>query len=304
MGIRIYQEPKLRKPDLVACWPGIGNIGVIATDTLRGQIQAEELAEIEPWDFFYPKKVTIKAGVVEDLEFPGSKFFYKSLAEKDLMLFVGEEQPTIGDRMYAEGKKAYQMANMVLDVAEKFGCRRVYTSGAAVSLTHHAMKPGVWAVASSEDLFEEIRRYENTILMGEVEGAGERGNITGLNGLLLGMAKKRGLEAICLMGEIPDYLSRAPLLYPRASKSILEVLSRLLGVEVDYKSLDEMTVQMDDVIDNLYQRFPQEVRDRIEQRKVDVQPRLEPITQEDEEWIKDHIDDLFKKKGGGDERLA
>ena len=46
------------------------------------------------------------------------------------------------------------------------------------------------------------------------------------------------------------------------------------------------------------------VRDRIEQRKVAIQPRPEPITQEDEEWIKDHIDDLFKKKGGGDERLA
>ena len=74
MGIRLYTEPKLEKPDLIASWPGIGNIGVITVDTLRRQMQAEELGEIEPWDFFYPSKVIIKAGILEDLKFPGNKF--------------------------------------------------------------------------------------------------------------------------------------------------------------------------------------------------------------------------------------
>ena len=92
LGIRLYKEPKLEKPDMVACWPGIGNIGIIAVDTLRGQIQAEELGEIEPWDFFYPRKVTIKAGILEDLEFPSNKFYYKRMEKKDLMFFIGEEQ--------------------------------------------------------------------------------------------------------------------------------------------------------------------------------------------------------------------
>jgi hypothetical protein len=64
---------------MVTTWSGIGNIWLIAADTLRGQIQAEELGEIEPWDFFYPKKGTIKASILEDLEFPGSKFYYKRL---------------------------------------------------------------------------------------------------------------------------------------------------------------------------------------------------------------------------------
>ena len=48
MGIRLYKEPELEKPDMVACWPGIGNIGIIAVDTLRGQIRAEELGEMAP----------------------------------------------------------------------------------------------------------------------------------------------------------------------------------------------------------------------------------------------------------------
>ncbi len=304
MGIRLYKEPQLEKPDMVASWPGIGNIGIIAADTLRGQIRAEELGEIEPWDFSYPSRVIIKDGVLKDLEFPSNRFYYKRLGMKDLIFFIGEEQPTDGGGIYAEGRKAYQMAGMVLDVAERFGCRRIYTSGAAVSLTHHALKPRVWAVASRNDLNKEVKSYENTILMGEIEGAGDGGSIAGLNGLLLGLAKKRGFGAICLMGEIPDYLARAPFPYPRASKSVLEVLTNVLGIKIDYSALDEMAVRVDDIIDGIYKQLPPEVRGRIEQRKSIVQAKPDAITKEDEEWIKGHIDELFKKGGSGDERPA
>ncbi len=302
MGIILYKEPKLEKPDMIACWPGIANIGVIAIDTLMGQLGAEELGEIEPWDFFYPRRVIIKAGVLEDLEFSRSKFYYKRLESKDLLLFIGEEQPTDGGRIYAEGIKAYQMANLVLDVAERFGCRRVYTSGAAVALTHHALKPRVWAVTSRDDLNKEVKGYDNTILMSEIEGTVDGGSITGLNGLLLGLAKKRGFEAICLMGEIPDYLSRAPFPYPRASKSVLEILASFLRIEIDYRALDEMAVQIDDIIDGIYEEFSSEIKERLDQRKSIMQAKPETITEEDEKWIKEHIDELFKKGGSADEQ--
>jgi proteasome assembly chaperone (PAC2) family protein len=268
------------------------------------QYLAKELGEIEPWDFFYPRKVIIKSGILEELEFPTSKFYYQRLRRKDVIFFIGEEQPADGDRMYAEGKKAYQMANLVLDVAEKFGCQRIYTLGAAVALTHHTLKPRVWAVTSSEDLIKEVKSYVNTILMGEIEGRGSQGSITGLNGLLLGLAKKRGFEAICLMGEIPDYLSGAPFPYPKASKSVLEVLTNFLGIEIDYRTLDKMTNQIDEVIAGLYEKFPPEIKERIEQRKLIARPKTEAITEEDEKWIKEHIDEFFKKRGREDDRTA
>ncbi len=37
MGIRLYKEPRLEKPDMIVGWPGIGNIGIIAVDTKRGR---------------------------------------------------------------------------------------------------------------------------------------------------------------------------------------------------------------------------------------------------------------------------
>ena len=85
MGIRLCQEPRLENPILVASWPGIGNIGIIAVDTLRGMLGAEELGQIEPWEFFYPKMVLIRKGVLESLEFPGSRFYFKRAGGGDIV---------------------------------------------------------------------------------------------------------------------------------------------------------------------------------------------------------------------------
>jgi hypothetical protein len=302
MGIRLYQEPKVENPILLASWPGIGNIGIIAVDTLRKILEAEEFGEIEPWDFFYPKQVLIRKGVLEYLEFPSSKFYFQRIEGKDIIFFIGEEQPTEGGRMYAEGKKAYQMAKLVLDVAEKFECQRVYTSGAAVSLIHHTAKPRVWAVPNSESLIPEIRGYENTVLMSDIEGRGGQGNITGLNGLLLGVAKKRGLEGICLMGEIPVYLQGLPLSYPKASKSVLEVLTHSLKIEVSLDKLDELDQKVQRRIEEFYQQIPLEIRGQLDRlrRAAYAQPAEPgPITEEEKKRIMEDVEKFFKKRGEG-----
>ena len=301
MGIRLYREPPVDNPVLIASWPGIGNIGIIAVDTLRGLLRAEEFGEIEPWDFFYPKRALIRKGILEYLEFPSTKFFFKKIQAADLIFFVGEEQPTEGGRMYAEGRKAYRMANLVLDVAEKFRCRRVYTSGAAVALIHHTMKPRVWAVPNDERLIPEIKKYGNTVLMSDIEGREGQGTITGLNGLLLGVAKKRGFEAICLMGEIPVYLQGLPLSYPRASKSVLEVLCHSLRIDVPLDKLDELAESTERRIEEFYHQIPLEIRGQLDRLKhaAHAQPTEPgPITDEEKRRIMEDVEKFFKKGGG------
>jgi len=296
MGIKLYKEPKLEKPVMFVGWPGIGNIGIIAVNTLKAILRAEEFGEIESWDFFYPRKVSIRDGLLEDLEFPSNKFYYQRIEKKDLIFFIGEEQPSEGGRMYASGEKAYQLANLVLDVGLKFGCQRVYTSGACVSPIHHQVKPRVCAVASSEKLREEIKNYQNTISMSELEGRGEgEGIITGLNGLLLEVAKARGMEGICLMGEIPDWLSGAAFPYPRASKSVLEVFAEIVGVRMDFSFLDKMEGQMEEIIESFYAKFPPEMKEEYDQRKLMVQTKPGTITIQ----AQIYIDERFKKGGEG-----
>jgi len=295
MTIKLYEKPKLEKPDLIVGWPGIGNVGIIAVDTLRSQLQAEGLGEIEPWDFFYPRKVSIKNGLMKDLEFPTNKFYYQRVGGKDLILFIGEQQPTEGEGTYSKGEKAYQMTNLVLDVGLEFGCQRVYTSGACISLIHHQMKSRVCAVVSSEALAKEVKKYQNTILMSEMEGRKGEGVITGLNGLLLAVAKKRGLESICLMGEIPDWLSQVPQSYPKASKSVVEVFAEILGIRVDFSALDYMTTQIEEIIEKIYEKFPSGMKEKYDQRKFVTRAEPGAITEEYAKWIQEHIDELFKK---------
>lgn len=302
MGLRFYERPQMETPILVASWPGIGNIGLIAVDTLRGILEAEGFGEIEPWEFFYPKRALIRQGILEHLEFPSSKFYFKRTQGGDLIFFIGEEQPTEGGRMYAEGRKAYQMANLVLDVAEQFRCRRVYTSGAAVALTHHTIKPRVWAVPNSEILIPEIKGYANTVLMSDIEGRGGHGNITGLNGLLLGVAQRRGFEAICLMGEIPVYLQGLPLSYPKASKSVMEVLSQSLQIEINPDKLDVLIEKVEHKIEGFYQQIPSEMRGQLDRLKHVTYPKPTepgPITEGEQKGIMEDVEKFFKERGSG-----
>jgi hypothetical protein len=57
---------------------------------------------------------------------------------------------------------------------------------------------------------------------------------------------------------------------------------------------------METVIANVYQQFPQDIRERLDQRKQAPRTRQQPIiTEEDQQWLKDHIDDFFKKGDKG-----
>ncbi len=313
MTIKLYKEPQLERPDLISGWPGIGMIGVTAVDYLRRTIIAEELGEIESCDFFEPRKVNIQDGLLKDLEFPNNKFYYQKLKERDLLLFIGEEQPTDSMGMYAKGEKAYKIANLVLDVAEKFGCRRVYTSGAAVTQIHHTLKPRIWAVSNTKDLVDEVRHYENTVLMSEIEGGPGQDVISGLNGLLLGVARKRGMKALCLMGEIPYYLQAFPWPYPKAVISVLEVLAVNMGIDIDMIPLLEMAKKIDvgieGFLENLYEaeaipsQIRNETRESIEKMKY-VRETPGPITDEDQKRIMERIDDFFTKGEKGDDRTS
>lgn len=321
MGIKLYKEPELKEPVMLCGWPGIGNIGLYAIDSLREALKAEEFGEIEPWDFFNPRKVTIEKGLLKDLEFPTSKFYYRKIEdlpaeslpaegrqvegkdEQHLIFFIGQEQPAEERTRYAEGRKAYEMANLVLDVAEKFRCRRVYTSGAAVTQIHHTARPRVWAVPNKQSLIEEIIQYQNTIMMSEIEGSSNQGSITGLNGLLLGAAKKRNLEAICLMGEIPYYLQGAPWPYPKGSKSVLEVLQKILSVRIDMSQLDKLAKRVEkyieEFLESLYkaEAIPPQLKDEIEKLLYAGPAEPGPITEEEQKEMMKHIDELFKEGG-------
>jgi len=98
---------------------------------------------------------------------------------------------------------------------------------------HHTEPPRVWGVATSYPLTGDLRKY-NLVQTGNLQ-------IAGLNGLLLGIAKERDIEGICLLGEVPLYATRVQ--NPMAALAVLKVLAKMLEVEVDLGELAKMAVE-------------------------------------------------------------
>ena len=210
---KLHARPKLNEPVMLASWPGIGNVSTIVASYLKKEMDFKELGRVEPSYFFEPIGVVVRDGIVESPQFPQSRFYYwkNSSGGSDIILFIGDDQPAA---------KGYEMANCVLDMGLSFGVKRIYTCAAALTRIHHTEQPRVWGVATVPGLLDELERYDLV----------QRGNlqIAGLNGLLLGVAKERNVEGVCLLGEVPMYTTR--IQNPMAALAILGILPGMLGV--------------------------------------------------------------------------
>lgn len=216
----MYAWPKLNSPNLLAIWPGVGNVAVIIADYLLTRLNFKDLAEIRASQFFDPTGVLVENSIIEAPQFPQSRFYYRKNKGKssDLILFVGDDQPAV---------KAYDLANCVLDVGLRFQVKRVYTCAAALTRIHHTEQPRVWGVATDEALVRELKK-SNLMQKGNLQ-------IAGLNGLILGVAKERNIEGMCLLGEVPSYASRMP--NPMAALAVIKVLANILEVKLDTTDL-------------------------------------------------------------------
>jgi proteasome assembly chaperone (PAC2) family protein len=221
--VKICARPRLKSPNMMAAWPGIGNVSMIAANYLLNKLDFKELGEIEAPYFFDPIGVVVRDSVVEEPQFPQSKFYYwkNKPPGSDLILFIGENQPAA---------KGYELAKCVLDVGERFLVKRIYTSAAAMTRMHHTEMPRVWGVATTPSVVEDLKRY-NLV---------EKGNfqIAGLNGLLLGAARERGIEAACLLGEVPMYASR--IQNPMAALAVVKTLTGILNISIDTAELAQL----------------------------------------------------------------
>jgi proteasome assembly chaperone (PAC2) family protein len=285
VSIKLTKTPDMHAPVLVAAWPGIGNVGINTVNELRKQVNAEKIGELEAWEFFYPYQVQMKGAVLECFKYPACDFYYHNASQQDILFFLADAPPE-------SSREAHQMAIQVMEVAQRFHCWRVYTSAAAIFPIHHSDRPKVHVVASSEFIIKEFEAYSDTVL-----GIGDptvQGIISGMNGVLLDQAKRIGIEAVCLMGAVPDYLAGVPFPLPRVSREVYKVFLNVLGLGIIPDSLEEQVKQIDDIIAQIYSQIPLDARNIIDGRKQTHPDPIIPITDQDTAWIKENIGDFFK----------
>jgi len=258
--IKLTARPKFRSPSLLAAWPGIGNVAMICASYLKAKLDFKELGYFDAAHFFDPIGVLVRDNVVEAPTFPQSQFYYwKNDGDGgDIILFIGDDQPAT---------KGYELANAILDLGQKLTVRRVYTCAAAMTRIHHTEPPKVWGVATSPLLTADLEKYN-------LETANNL-QIAGLNGLLLGVAKEREIDGICLLGEVPVYASRVP--NPMAALAVMKVLTTMLEVRVDMAELAKMAVEARERIKQVAAQAMEEYIDYF------TEPIWESGEEEDEE---------------------
>jgi len=214
---------ELNHPWLVAAWPGMGHVAVNAGVYLLAKMGMHLLAELEASDLFDIEQVEVKNGVVRPPRAPRTRLFVWAgpRTGHDLVVLLGEAQPVVGKHAFCKQVIAY---------AQQLGVERVITFAALATRMGPEDPSRVFGAATDREGVEQIKRLELEVL--------EDGNISGLNGVLLGAAAEAGIQGTCLLGEMPHALAQLP--FPKASLGILEAFSSMTGIDID---LSEMTDQ-------------------------------------------------------------
>ncbi len=272
-------EPKLIKPWLVAVWPGMGHVALSGGYYLMAKLGMHALAEFSPRELFDVEHVEVKAGLIKSSRLPRSRLFvWKDPQEKrDLVVFIGEAQPPLG---------RYVFCRRLIEYAQHLGVERIYTFAAMATQMHPEHAARVFAAATHEAILAEIRKLDVEVL--------EDGQISGLNGVLLGVAAEMGLHGGCLLGEMPHLFAQLP--FPAASLAVLQVFSKLAGVEIELSELSqqaqEMGHKLGEILAEVQRKIEEQQGGEEEESEGFLPPAEEPrVSPADER----RIDRLFEK---------
>ena len=266
--MRMFAEIQFDVPPvMLAAWQGMGNVGLITMDYLRRKLESRSFAEIDMSPFLIPDSIIVKEGIAQFPEIPTSTFYYHH--EPNLIIFVSNAQ--VG------GREGITIIKTLLDVARQFQVKRIITSAAFAQPMSYQADSTVLAACNQESLLNLVREFSVAPM--------PDGYIAGLNGLLLGVAASRGIEAVCLLGTIPSYATN--LSYPKASIEVLRALQSILNIQVDLADLEEAVNEMD-------QQFAA-IEERIREFFPNIDDKDEEMSALNEDQVPHYIMEKIEK---------
>lgn len=229
--VKYLEKPKLKDPVLIEGLPGVGNVGKIAAEYLRGKLNAKPFVEI--YSKYLPPQVLMQSdGTISLVK--NELCYYKNPNGRDLIILVGDYQG-----MSSEGQ--YELSYKVLEIVKEYGTKLIFTLG-GYGTGQLVDKPRVFGAATHKELVEEMKKYG--VYFSPTEPSG---GIVGAAGLLLGLGSVVfDMKGVCLMGETSGYFSD-----PKSSYEILKIVKEYFNLELDLeeialrsKEITEITTQL------------------------------------------------------------
>jgi len=222
---QIGKKPKLDNPLLIEGLPGIGNVGKVAVDFLVDELKAVKLYEIHSYSF--PHSVFVNEDNL--VELPTVGIYYKKRKTRDLLFLAGDVQPV-------DEVSSYEFSEKMLDIFHELDGKELITIG-GIGLAEAPKNPRVYGTATSKRMLEG---YKMPALQTKLYGV--VGPIVGVSGLLVGLAKGRGMDAIALLAETyghPMYIGI------KGAREVLKILNEKLKLGTDLKKLDKEIAEIE-----------------------------------------------------------
>lgn len=217
----------LENPTMIEGLPGVGHVGKLVAEHMVEESGADKIIEIYS-PHFPPQVLVMDDGTAR---LARNEIYVDQ--KHNLLILVGDYQSTTN-----EGH--YELTRIYLDIAKKYGVKRIYTLG-GYGIGKLIDKPRVLGAANKLELVDEMKKYGVEFKEDEPGGG-----VIGASGLLLGMGALEDIEAVCLMGETSGYL-----VDPKSAQAVLGVLSKTLGIDIDMSALEERAIEMEKIVAKL-----------------------------------------------------
>ena len=223
ISIEITTLPELNNPKLICGLPGSGYVGKLAVDYLIDKLGAKHFADI--YSSSFPPQVSIRPDGTLDLV--KNSMYYCKADSNDLVILTGDAQP-----VSAQGE--YALAKEIISLCKKMNVGEIYTLAAYIT-GKFSKPPQVFGTSTSADKVKQFSEMGIQTM--------DKGNITGMNGVIIGIAKQSSIMGVCLLGETSGYVIDAS-----ASKIVLESLCKLLNISFDMSELEKRAKDTEELI--------------------------------------------------------
>ena len=220
------EEPEIKKPIIIAAMQDMGNVGSIVINFINKSLKSKSFRTAK---LSFPTYVIDNGGYID---LPNENWKYKYT--DDLIIFGGGTgQPQNNDELNL-------LCQDVIDVAKKYSAKFIYTLGGFHTNRIFNDEPKTYITTTSIELTKQMERLG-------VDMTSQKSLITGFNGLILGFAKKYGIQGMGMYGElnnpeIPQY---------RAAISIIKTIEKLTYRKLgDTKELEVLAQDIENKFKN------------------------------------------------------
>jgi proteasome assembly chaperone (PAC2) family protein len=213
-------KAELKQPIAVVGSPGLRSIGELVVEQLVTKTQAELVAGL--YSTHFPLVYHTKPSYASHYALPGVGGARVKQGQVDLpkVQFYACSSPSmiLAKGYHANFAGQYDVADKVVDCLGEFGVTRIIVAAGYGSKTKK-----VCCAATNPDLVREMKEKFQI----EVDYTGP---FYGFSGLVFGLAKRKGIDALCLFAGTEPKPEEPEFPDPKSSDVILAVLNQMLGL--------------------------------------------------------------------------